>query len=138
MHPKEKSDWGFDLIFTFEANQYFKQTELTKSLFMKGKGTVEKMESTQIEWNDNCDPTKKKVKKKKKGKKVTIEEKQDSFFNFFTNEASADDDNKDDEEGGFGDPQDELNDEHGEIGEWFKDDIIPLALEYYLGVIEAE
>jgi hypothetical protein len=40
--------------------------------------------------------------------------------------------------GGLGDPLEELQDEHCETAEWFKDDMIPLALEYYLGVIEAE
>ena len=138
LHDESKSKWGFDLTFEFEPNQYFKQTELKKSLFMKAKGVVTKMESTVIEWNDNCDPTKKKVKKKKKGKKVTVEEKQDSFFNFFTDTADPKEEGQEEDDMGFGDPQDALQDEHCEIGDWFKDDMIPLALEYYLGVIEAE
>ena len=42
---------------------------------MKDKGNVTEMKSTEIQWNDGCDPTKKKVQKKKKGKKVKMEVK---------------------------------------------------------------
>lgn len=106
---------------------------------MKSKGMVDKMESTKIDWNDGCDPTKKKVQKKKKGKKVKMEVKQESFFNFFTDEPEEKDkgEGKEDEDE-FEDPEDALKDEHGEMAEWFKDDLVPLALEYYLGVIEAD
>lgn len=106
---------------------------------MKSKGMVDKMESTKIDWNDGCDPTKKKVQKKKKGKKVKMEVKQESFFNFFTDEPEEKEkgEGKEDEDE-FEDPEDALKDEHGEMAEWFKDDLVPLALEYYLGVIEAD
>ena len=105
---------------------------------MKSKGMVDKMESTKIEWNDGCDPTKKKVQKKKKGKKVKMEVKQESFFNFFTDEPEEKDKEGKEDEDEFEDPVDALKDEHGEMAEWFKDDLVPLALEYYLGVIEAD
>ena len=32
----------------------------------------------------------------------------------------------------------DLQDEHQQLAEQFKDDLVPLALEYYLGVIEQE
>lgn len=50
---------------------------------MKHKGIVDKLESTVIEWKENCDPSKKKIQKKKKGKKIKVEVNCDSFFDLF-------------------------------------------------------
>ena len=43
---------------------------LVKEIHMKHKGIVDKMVSTNIQWKEGCDPTKKKNKRKKKGKKT--------------------------------------------------------------------
>jgi len=132
---------GYDLIFTFLANSYFKGTEIKKSVFMAERGVCDKTTSTKIDWKDACNPTLTKKKKKKGGKKVSVECKVDSFFNFFENVDPEDskwkNDNPEDEEGEEEDVQDRLNDEM-EISDQFKDDLVPLALEYYLGVIERE
>lgn len=142
------SDKGYDLIFSFGANNYFSNLSIKKSVQMKTQGVVDSTTSTPIDWKDNCDPTKKKTKKKKKGKKVTVEVKCDSFFNFFT-DIVPDDAVKnapapkkdEDEEGEFDNLMEEMNErlyEDQETANDFKDDLIPLALEYYLGVIEKE
>lgn len=104
--------------------------------------TPSKITSTEITWADGCNPCVEKKTKKKKGKKVKMEVKVDSFFHIFktlTAEDAKDDDKKDDDgegidEDGFGDNIDEA----AEVGEQIKDDLVPLALEYYLGVIEME
>jgi hypothetical protein len=94
LHDESRGE-GFDLIFTFAPNGYFKGTEIKKEMIMKHKGILEKTVSTQIEWKDACDPTKKKQKKKKGGKKVTVEVKQESFFNFFKDVSEDPQDKKD-------------------------------------------
>ena len=68
LHDESKGE-GYDLIFIFSQNGYFKGTEIKKELHMKHKGILDKTVSTAIEWKDACDPTKKKVKKKKRWKK---------------------------------------------------------------------
>lgn len=49
LHDEEKGE-GYDLIFRFESNSYFEQTEIKKELHMKHKGMVDKTVSTQITW----------------------------------------------------------------------------------------
>ena len=56
--------YGFDLIFTFEKNDYFKNASLTKKFVMTRQNVIEKCEGTEIEWKDGKDVTKKKIKKK--------------------------------------------------------------------------
>jgi hypothetical protein len=59
LHDESRGE-GFDLIFTFSQNGYFKGTEIKKEMIMKHKGILDRTVSTQIEWKDACDPTKKK------------------------------------------------------------------------------
>ena len=115
---------------------------------MTKPNVVEKCIGCGIEWQAGCDPTKEKKKKKvKQGgkqKTVTTTVKCESFFNFFetveasevdAKKASKDDDSDgDDEENKIG----EQMDHDFDMGNDIKDDIIPLALEYYLGVIEKD
>ena len=66
--------------------------------------------------------------------------KVDSFFNFFETVELKEKDKKggkggDSEEEGENDVGEKM-DEDFDLGNDFKDDLIPLALEYYLGVIE--
>merc|ERR1712060_623147 len=105
---------------------------------------------TEIKWTQGSDPTKEKRKKKIKsgGKKKTVtkEVKCESFFNFFETielnekdkKGGKDDKESDDEEGDDADDVGEKMDADFELGNEFKDDLVPLALEYYLGVIEQE
>jgi len=131
LHSEEKGQ-GYDLIFRFEPNSYFEGTEIKKELYMKHKGMIDRTVSTEIKWKDNCDPTMQKKKKKKKGKKVNVTEKCPSFFNFFKDKDYSKMDEEDDEDEG-----DEMDDQQ-DTADQIKDDLVPLALEYYLGVIEIE
>ena len=102
---------------------------------MKHKGMVDKTVSTQITWKQNCDPTMQKKKKKRGGKKVNVTVPCKSFFNFFKDKdpnktMGEGDDEQDDEESDMQDQQ--------ETADQIKDDLVPLALEYYLGVIEID
>lgn len=136
--------YGYDLVFTFEKNDYFTNETLKKSFVMTKQNVIEKCEGTEIAWKDGKDVTKKKVKKKskKKGaaKTVTKTVECESFFNFFKTIvmpdekelATKDEDKEDEEEKDVG----ELMDADFDIGNEFKDQLIPLALEYYLEVIQ--
>lgn len=151
----EGNGYGFDLLFTFEKNDYFSNELLKKSFVMTRQNVIEKCEGTEIQWKEGKDPTKKKIKKKskKKGKTTTVTKTVDceSFFNFFktvvmpdekeleSGKAPAkggDDDEKDPEE----EEKDvgELMDADFDIGNEFKDQLIPLALEYYLQVVQED
>lgn len=88
----EKTDSPKSLLvrFLFNDNEFFTNKELTMKIHYKGDNDdVEKIEGTQINWNESKDPTKKKVKKKQKNKKTnetrTIVKTVDaeSFFNAF-------------------------------------------------------
>ena len=56
--------YGFDLIFTFEKNDYFKNAELRKSFIMARQNIIEKCDGAVIDWKDGKDVTVKKIKKK--------------------------------------------------------------------------
>ena len=146
--------YGFDLIFTFEKNDYFKNAQLKKSFVMTRQNIIEKCEGTEIDWKDGKDVTKKKIKKKQKAKKgqpgktITKTVEQESFFNFFKTITMPDEEElaggkkpvKDEDEDGENAEKDpaELMDEDYDLGTEFKDQLIPLALEYYLEVIEED
>lgn len=141
-----ETGFGFDLTFVFESNSYFSGTELKKSFVMTKPNVVEKCQGTTIQWAAGCDPTKEKKKKKvKQGgkqKTVTTTVKCDSFFNFFETVEAAElgkkkpsgDSDSEEDENKIG----EQMDHDFDMGNDLKDDIVPLALEYYLGVIQKE
>lgn len=60
--------FGFDLVFTFEKNDYFSNEALKKTFVMSKQNIIDKCEGTVITWKDGKDVTKKKVKKKSKKK----------------------------------------------------------------------
>jgi nucleosome assembly protein 1-like 1 len=138
--------YGYDIIFTFEKNDYFTNESLKKTFVMTKQNVIEKCEGTEIGWKDGKDVTKKKIKKKskKKGQNKTVTKtvEQESFFNFFKtivmpeeNELAAKAEAEkegDEEEKDIG----ELMDADFDIGNEFKDQLIPLALEYFLEVIQ--
>ena len=86
--------------FYFNPNEFFTNTDpLTLKIYYRGEeDDVEKIEGTEIKWNEAKDPTKKKVKKKQKHKKTnetrtivkTVET--ESFFNVFVNRKAPDED----------------------------------------------
>lgn len=119
--------YGFDIVFTFEKNEYFTNTELTKTFKMTKQNIIEKCEGTQIQWKEGKNVTEKKVKKKSKNKKtnqsktVTKTVEQESFFNFFKTVEMPDEKDLEKE-----DEEDEKNagdkmDEDFDLGNEFKD-----------------
>lgn len=133
--------YGFDLVFLFEKNSYFKETELKKTFQMCKQNVIEKCIGTPITWMPGCDVTKTKKKKGKGKKKTMVIVKCESFFNFFETVETAEKSKKpkpDDDEDEEPDEDAEQMDEDFDLGTTFRDDLIPLALEYYLGVIEQE
>jgi nucleosome assembly protein 1-like 1 len=125
--------------FLFNSNEFFTNSELKLKVFYKGDDDeVEKIEGTEIAWNEGKDPTKKKIKKKQKNKKTnetrtivkTVDA--DSFFNVFQNRtAPTDDANLESEE------ENEVHDKIDQalnLAEDVEDVLIPDALEYYLGL----
>lgn len=137
----EKNDSPKTLLvrFLFNENEFFTNTELSLKIFYRGDNDeVEKIEGTQINWNESKDPTKKKVKKKQKNKKTnetrTIVKTVDaeSFFNVFQSRTVPDENSnlESDEENEL---QDKI-DQAMNLAEDVEDVLIPDALEYYLGL----
>jgi len=137
----ERSDSPKALLvrFLFNANEFFTNTELKLKVFYKGdEDEVEKIEGTEINWNEGKDPTKKKIKKKQKNKKTnetrtivkTVDA--DSFFNVFQSRTAPD------ESAGLeSEEENELHDKIDQalnLAEDVEDVLIPDALEYYLGL----
>lgn len=75
--------YGYTLVFVFEKNSYFKETELKKCFRMSQPNVIEGCDGTEISWNAGCDVTHEKKKKGKGKNKKTVTVKIDSFFNFF-------------------------------------------------------
>jgi len=93
LHDKDPAGYGFDLIFTFEKNDYFEnEAPLKKSFVMAKQNIIEVCEGTEITWKEGRDPTKKKTKKKNKKTKKTETKTVDceSFFSFFKSAAIPD------------------------------------------------
>lgn len=137
---QHEHDFGFDLTFHFEKNSYFEETQLVKQFFMKHQHSVDKAIGQSISWTAGSDVTKTKKKKGKGKKKVNVTVKCESFFNFFeTVEASKDkkpmgpmgDDSEEEE-----DPEAQQLEDDLDLGTTIRDDLVPLALEYYLGCVE--
>ncbi len=130
--------FGYTLSFHFEKNSYFKETVLRKAFKMSQQNIIESCEGTEISWLPGCDVTKAKKKKGKGKNKKTVTVKCDSFFNFFESIDVSDKKTpgEDSDEEGSGDERAEQVDADYELGNTIKDDLVPLALEYYLGVVE--
>ena len=131
---------------------------------MSKPNVIERTSGTKITWKEHMNPTIKKVKKKRKGKKITVDVKTDSFFTFFdeikmptddqlktgdltvTNKAVevdspepsiASSTEKEDNDPKFVEEDiGERLDRDYQIGQDFKDELIPLAYEYFLNVVE--
>lgn len=120
---------SFTLRFLFSENPYFEHSVLEKTYtFNKKEDTYSEAKSTEINWKGDA-PNKKIVKKKiKKGKTnstITKEKKVDSFFNIF--EAKEEDEDEDDNE-----EKEDEDDELGSEADFFLNDLVPFAMEYYL------
>jgi len=147
-----KPNGDFTLIFHFSQNQFFKHETLYRNFILDEKLTIKKIESSKIEWNsEELNPTVAKKKKKLKNKNKPSEvktivkvEEVPSFFNFFKDYTApenhtshhvhkkSDDDCEEDID------ENEFIDEEYELGIFFKDELIPYSLEYYLDLVDEE
>lgn len=124
MKPDTNTKLDFTIEFEFAPNEYFTESVLTKTYHYDEKTEeVQKTTGSKISWtSQEKNPRVKVVTKKiKKGKKVetkTTEKLVPSFFDVFADET------KDDL------PPDEDN--------FFKDDLFPNSLEYYLNLFDEE
>eukprot|EP00350_Pseudokeronopsis_sp_OXSARD2_P013675 CAMPEP_0170556912 /NCGR_PEP_ID=MMETSP0211-20121228/19052_1 /TAXON_ID=311385 /ORGANISM="Pseudokeronopsis sp., Strain OXSARD2" /LENGTH=238 /DNA_ID=CAMNT_0010867531 /DNA_START=372 /DNA_END=1091 /DNA_ORIENTATION=+ len=144
-----KEGFGFDLVFKFEQNDYFSNEELRKQFVMTKQNVIEKCQGTDILWKEGRDVTKKKIKKKSKNKKGPKTQTKtvdcESFFNFFKSYEMPDEEKLKAPKDGEKEDNEEEEKDIGEkmdvdydLGNDFKDQIIPLALEYYMEVIDEE
>jgi nucleosome assembly protein 1-like 1 len=141
---------NFSLQFHFDINEFFEHDILEKTFFINPiTMIISKIVSTTIQWkNEDLNPTiekkKKKLKKKNEIKTITKIEEIASFFNFFMNyeydenkikntKKNEEDMDEDDEEEEEEDMLEVMEDEY-DLGLFLKDDFIPFALEYYLGI----
>jgi nucleosome assembly protein 1-like 1 len=145
--PEENGN--FTLEFFFEPNEYFENEVLKREFILDEDYDIKEIKSDEIKWkSDEVNPTieikQKKVKNKrtKQIKTVQKKEKIPSFFSSFKNMVKKDgdkakdaekDDDDDDEEG------DEMTiEEEYDQALQFKEEIIPYAIEYYLGIVDDE
>jgi nucleosome assembly protein 1-like 1 len=139
---------NFTLEFVFEPNDYFSNEVLKREYILDEDYDIKEIKSDEVQWkSDEVNPTievkQKKVKNKrtKQIKTVQKKEKVPSFFSSFKNFVKKDDKAKDEEKDDDEDDEepDELTieDEYDQALQ-FKEEIIPYAIEYYLGIADDE
>ena len=135
-HISEPTSDNFTLEFHFAPNTFIENTVLSKKYFMGADDEVEKGEGTEIKWKGaNLTQKVKKTKKRGKNKKVGIKvEEIPSFFSFFKNVSEEDENEQDSEEEEMGN----LLEDDYELACEFRDEIIPNAVYYYLGIKDDE
>ena len=111
---------------------------------MEQQGVLSKTEGTEVKWKDGKDLTKKKKQKKQRNKKtnatrtVVVEVDDESFFSFFKSQKMPDEAELDkmdsEEEDNVGAKLDMDFDRGNDI----LDELIPEALEYFLGIVEQD
>lgn len=135
INEAELNAGSFILHFKFRENPYFRNEKLTKTYAMGSNPYDDFPEARgcEIEWKTGKNLTTKTFRKKnKKGKIIVKQEEVDTFFNFF---------NPPD---GLGEDEDMASDIENvieadvELGEAIRNDLIPRALYYYLGLEEPE
>ncbi|KAF8522490.1 nucleosome assembly protein [Hysterangium stoloniferum] len=143
----EGNEAGFKLTFFFEENEFFSDKELTKTyvyrdeLGYEGDFVFEKAIGCEIKWKEEKDLTKSFEIKKQRNKNtnrtrlIRKAHPTESFFNFFSPPTPPDEDAI--ENGEVNDDELEDIEERLEldfqIGEDFKERIIPRAVDYFTG-----
>jgi len=145
--PEENGN--FTLEFFFEPNDYFTNEVLKREFILDEDYDIKEIKSDEIQWkSDEVNPTieikQKKVKNKrtKQIKTVQKKEKIPSFFSSFRNFVKKEGDKPKDEDKDEDDDEDEgdemtIEDEYDQALQ-FKEEIIPYAIEYYLGIADDE
>ena len=138
--PEENGN--FSLEFFFEPNDYFSNEVLKREFILDEDYDIKEIKSDEIDWkSDEMNPTieikQKKVKNKRtnKVKTITKKEKVPSFFSSFRHFKKKEGENKEKEEEDEDEEGDELTiDDEYDLALQFKEEIIPYAIEYYLGI----
>jgi len=145
--PEENGN--FTLEFFFEPNEYFTNEVLKREYILDEDYDIKEIKSDEIQWkSDEVNPTieikQKKVKNKrtKQIKTVQKKEKIPSFFSSFRNFVKKEGDKPKDDDKDEDDDEDEgdemtIEDEYDQALQ-FKEEIIPYAIEYYLGIADDE
>ena len=145
--PEENGN--FTLEFFFEPNDYFTNEVLKREFILDEDYDIKEIKSDEIQWkSDEVNPTieikQKKVKNKrtKQIKTVQKKEKIPSFFSSFRNFVKKEGDKPKDDDKDEDDDEDEgdemtIEDEYDQALQ-FKEEIIPYAIEYYLGIADDE
>ena len=138
--PEENGN--FSLEFFFEPNDYFSNEVLKREFILDEDYDIKEIKSDEIDWkSDEMNPTieikQKKVKNKRtnKVKTITKKEKVPSFFSSFRHFEKKEGENKEKEEEDEDEEGDELTiEDEYDLALQFKEEIIPYAIEYYLGI----
>jgi hypothetical protein len=151
--------YGYTLEFIFDDNEYFTNNVLTKTYELKTEvdaedplsyegPVVEKCLGCKIDWKEGKNITLRLNKKKQKNKTdgstrfVTQEVKQESFFNFFDTTSKPKSDataaeesktSKDDDDDDMSENEEDMYSIDFEVGQFFREKIIPKAVLYYTG-----
>ena len=139
--PEENGN--FSLEFFFEPNDYFSNEVLKREFILDEDYDIKEIKSDEINWkSDEVNPTieikQKKVKNKRtnKVKTITKKEKVPSFFSSFRHFEKKEGENKEDKDEEDEDEEGDdltIEDEY-DLALQFKEEIIPYAIEYYLGI----
>ncbi|KAF9496992.1 NAP-domain-containing protein [Pleurotus eryngii] len=147
--PSDKPDSkpGFKLLFTFSPNEYFDNEVLEKTYVYQeevgysGDFVYDRAIGTEIKWKDDKDLTKEFEIKKQRNKNtnrtrlIRKTRPAESFFNFFSPPVPPSDEaieNGDIEEEDLEEMDEKLEVDY-QIGEDFKEKIIPRAVDYFTG-----
>jgi len=140
---------SFSIEFSFESNPFFEDAVLVKTYHLVekdgGPTMFDHASATKINWKSGKNLTVKKVTKTQGGKRgggrgkrgggapktVTVLEPCESFFNFFDPEAMLEDEDMEEE-----DLEGMLENDY-EVGITLKEEIIPNAVLYFTGEIDA-
>jgi nucleosome assembly protein 1-like 1 len=136
---------NFSLEFYFEPNDYFTNAVLKREFILDEDYDIKEIKSDEIDWkSDSVNPTielkQKKVKNKrtKQVKTITQKTKVPSFFSSFKHFEKKEGENKDEKNEEDEDEEGEeltIEDEY-DLALQFKEEIIPYAIEYYLGIAD--
>jgi nucleosome assembly protein 1-like 1 len=131
----------FSLEFVFAENPYISDTVLTKKFIHDVDTDLIKAEGCEIHWKgENFTEKKIKKKKSKKGKTQTIVKTvpNPSFFTFFVTKTEGDHESEEDEGDEEGDFHMSMLEDDEDLGVEIRDEVIPNALLFYLGVRQSE
>ena len=133
-----KQNPGFKIIFHFNENPFFSNETLVKTYYYEDSDSedIATSEGTEINWKEDKDLTVKVTTKKQKHKSGTrtrtiqVKEPKESFFNFFKN-LEEEVQKEENEENMF---LHDLLETDAELGDTFKERIIPNAVNYFLNI----